>query len=721
MDPLLSHIEFGFRKACETGFDCQAEDFEPAPDYPQAPIDYTARDYAGFRRLMTDRMAQLMPGWRDTGAASPEIALVEMLAHVADRLSYAQDSVATEAYLDTARLRVSARRHARLIGYRMHDGCNARGFVHVTLREPAEEGDPPLAATIARHARFATRIEGVTPASGTTPALDTGISRGAQVFEAMEDAQLSSAHNRIEIHDFGGVVSELAKGATSLQVRDPGRLLDLSTGDLVLIEQVAEPETGDAAPDFDRRYVVRLTGVVERVDPVGATDEGGDPVPLETLELQWHPLDALPESLPFARVETNDIIDGIEPGPDQPSVVVRGNIVAVDHGMAGEVVEVVAERKPGRRRMTLPVPVGPITRAVASTGGMAASSMMASDPAAAQAQMTVQALDDGGPSEVWELADSFLESEKDDAYFVLETREDGTSQLRSGDGIAGRIPEDGTVFELRCRIGSGPAGEVAPHAIAHLLTDRHTGLDGATVEPLGGVAADIVAIRNPKPLGGAVAPETIAEVRRNAPLALRDQARAVTPADYARKLEERSEVQSARAVVRWQGSWRVIVLLVDLVQGLELDDALELEFRKFLEPFRLAGHALEFRLPQFVPLEIDMRVCVLAGVPRRDVEQRLRRLFGSGTSASGSKALFHRDGLTFGDSLRLTPLIAAAQATTGVNHVELTGVRRQGRPGANTVLDDGIMHFGAYEIPVLDNDPNYPDRGMLRLTMEGGV
>ena len=47
--------------------------------------------------------------------------------------------------------------------------------------------------------------------------------------------------------------------------------------------------------------------------------------------------------------------------------------------------------------------------------------------------------------------------------------------------------------------------------------------------------------------------------------------------------------------------------------------------------------------------------------------------------------------------------------------------RRQGRPGANTVLDDGIMHFGAYEIPVLDNDPNYPDRGMLRLTMEGGV
>ena len=43
--------------------------------------------------------------------------LVEALAYTADQLSYQQDAVATEAYLGTARRRVSIRRHARLMDY----------------------------------------------------------------------------------------------------------------------------------------------------------------------------------------------------------------------------------------------------------------------------------------------------------------------------------------------------------------------------------------------------------------------------------------------------------------------------------------------------------------------------------------------------------------------------------------------------------------------------
>src|SRR5207249_3177500 len=44
-------------------------------------------------------------------------------------LSYYQDAVATEAYLHTARQRISVRRHARLVDYHMHEGCNARAWV----------------------------------------------------------------------------------------------------------------------------------------------------------------------------------------------------------------------------------------------------------------------------------------------------------------------------------------------------------------------------------------------------------------------------------------------------------------------------------------------------------------------------------------------------------------------------------------------------------------
>ena len=67
-----------------------------------------------------------MPDWTERHVPDLGVALVEVLAYTGDYLSYYQDAVATEAYLQTARNRVSVRRHARLTGYRLHEGCHAR-------------------------------------------------------------------------------------------------------------------------------------------------------------------------------------------------------------------------------------------------------------------------------------------------------------------------------------------------------------------------------------------------------------------------------------------------------------------------------------------------------------------------------------------------------------------------------------------------------------------
>ena len=72
-------------------------------------IDYLAKDYASFRRLMLDRMSQTAPGWADRLEADLGVTVVEALSYMADRLSYYQDAVATEAYLGTARRRVTGR------------------------------------------------------------------------------------------------------------------------------------------------------------------------------------------------------------------------------------------------------------------------------------------------------------------------------------------------------------------------------------------------------------------------------------------------------------------------------------------------------------------------------------------------------------------------------------------------------------------------------------
>ena len=185
-------------------------------------------------------------------------------------------------------------------------------------------------------------------------------------------------------------------------------------------------------------------------------------------------------------------------------------------------------------------------------------------------------------------------------------------------------------------------------------------------------------------------------------------------------LKEDVLVEDARAVERWTGSWRVIVLIVDLVGGGTLDAATETRFRRHLEPYRLAGHALEFRTPLLVPLELAMTVCVEPAVPRDVVQEHLQLLFSGRRLADGSLGLFHPDRFSFGEPIRLSRLTAAAQGVAGVRHVDITAFKRRGAPGAGAAITTGSLELGALEVAVLANDPNFPDRGHVALTMTGG-
>jgi hypothetical protein len=125
-DPILSVVDFSFQIERPGDFDCKEEEICPVERLPEPVIDYLAKDYASFRRLMLDRLAVTMPDWQERIPADLGMVLLEIFAYVADHLSYYQDATATEAYLSTARKRTSVRRHARLLDYRIHEGCNAR-------------------------------------------------------------------------------------------------------------------------------------------------------------------------------------------------------------------------------------------------------------------------------------------------------------------------------------------------------------------------------------------------------------------------------------------------------------------------------------------------------------------------------------------------------------------------------------------------------------------
>jgi hypothetical protein len=129
-DPRYAHLNFSFKVSCPSDLDCKSlAAICPPEERAEPEINYLAKDYASFRQLILDRLALILPDWKERHIPDLGITLVEILAYVGDYLSYYQDAVATEAYLDTARQRISVRRHTRLVDYQMHEGCNARALV----------------------------------------------------------------------------------------------------------------------------------------------------------------------------------------------------------------------------------------------------------------------------------------------------------------------------------------------------------------------------------------------------------------------------------------------------------------------------------------------------------------------------------------------------------------------------------------------------------------
>ena len=102
-DPRLDRLEFQFRLDCPNPLDCRTPEVCPPPPLQPQAISYLAKDYASFRQLLLDRLAVVMPDWTERHAPDLGIMLVELLAYLGDELSYFQDAVAAEAYLDTAR------------------------------------------------------------------------------------------------------------------------------------------------------------------------------------------------------------------------------------------------------------------------------------------------------------------------------------------------------------------------------------------------------------------------------------------------------------------------------------------------------------------------------------------------------------------------------------------------------------------------------------------
>ncbi|HEY0341556.1 MAG TPA: hypothetical protein VGC34_12175, partial [Steroidobacteraceae bacterium] len=229
MDPQLSSVSFSFKAGCPTPADCLPSTCCPPPAHVVPDINYLAKDYNGFLQVMLDRLAVLVPGWTETHAADMGIAMVETLAYAADHLSYQQDSVSTEAYIGTARSRISLRRHSRLVDYKIGEGCNARTWVYL---EALTEG-----VAVPQGTPFYVRTPGLPPVIDPLSPTDRRFVRILQgsvqpIFTSLQSTVLHLEQNSIRFYTWGDAGCCLPAGAT--QATLSGNLTTL-TPDTVLI------------------------------------------------------------------------------------------------------------------------------------------------------------------------------------------------------------------------------------------------------------------------------------------------------------------------------------------------------------------------------------------------------------------------------------------------------------------------------------------------------
>lgn len=744
-DPRYACVCFSFKADCPGELDCGAGQTCAPATFDEPAIDYLAKDYASFRRLLLDRLALLLPDWTERHVPDLGITLVELLAYVGDNLSYHQDAVATEAYLDTARLRVSVRRHARLVDYLLHEGCNARAWLAFEVDDDELLLQAADFYAITRHPRRAGPVLAQADLSADTPA--PCLAFEPRLPAGQSALTLRQARNRIAVYRWGADDCCLAEGATCATLLDPGHVppptqsdrhgrhveagvadgrwhrLKLQPCEVLLFEEIAGPHTGDPADaDPARRHAVRLT----RAEPTW------DRLTQRLLwDVEWCIEDALPFALCLSTV-------GDAPGckPLSDLTIAWGNVALFDHGLGREDglgavplhdstahcdqpcqgAEVV--HQPGRFRPSLPRPdptfatpapacaTGAAHDCCPGCGDRAAVRALRQDPGAALPEVWLSSVLPDQTAQRWTARQDLLGSGPEDRHFVIEVDDRRVASLRFGDGECGRAPVAGEAFHAHYRTGNGAEGNVGAEALTQLVFIRNLP-NGSGLR-----------VRNPLPAAGGSAPEDVAEARLRAPQAFRRRLeRAVTAADYPAIVmrDFAAQVQRAAAVLRASGAGAVVQVAIDARGSADPGADLLCCIAAHLECYRRIGHEVQVVAVRQVPLAIALHVCVKPGYLNAHVKAALLDVLG----AARPTGFFHPDALRPGEAVSASRIVAAAQAVEGVAGVVLQRFERQFE-GPDGELASGILPIGPLEVARLDNDPVFPGNGKLDLDLEGG-
>jgi len=678
IDPFFSSARLRFRLGCDDSFDCRLPAAQPTPQAELAvAIDYLTKDYAGFRQALLDFLPTRLPGWTERSEADLGMMLLELFSATADELSYMQDRVANEAFLETATQRRSVAGHLALVGYQMDDGASASTWLQFQVNDS--------------HLLPAGFKVSNNPATSDDPVI---------VFETLTDVQLESTHNRMSLYDWGN--SQCCLPGTALNATLVGTFDDLKAGDYLLFD------------GGGRRDVVQLTAA-----PVVVTvgNSGAPPGAQVVTQVTWA------ASTPLHH---DYCVQG---------TVVRGNVVVATHGetveetlrsltdqQKAEVNAEIAARPLGARapRQRLKLSWAPLahldartmTPSSSSTSGAAQTAVGDFTARPPRSVSTLQLKVDG---QLWQEKTSLLEAGSDDQSYRLEIDDAGEATVVFGDGVFGLRPAETSTLTAVYRVGGGATGNV--------------GGDTLTLARSADPTPWLSSVTNPLPATGGRDWESGDHARRFAPPSFQQTLVAVSAADYQTAAAEfvnsdgSPAIQRANASFRWTGSWLTVTLTIDPLGVEGFTSALRQQLTDYLNSRRLSGYDLELAGPIYLAVDLGIQISVAEGSQQGDVQQAVLLGLSNDAVADGSKGFFHPDNFTFGDNLYISRLYAAVMEVPGVQSVEITrlAASHSAQPDRETAanLAQGFLAVGPDQVVRLDNDRNFPQNGTLTVTVSG--
>ena len=682
LDIVFASTLFSFKANCPSDFDCAPPAHAcPPDDMPVPPIDYLAKDYLSFRRALLDFSSLRYPDWVERSEADFGVMFAEVLAATADELSYLQDRVAAEAMLETATQRRSLVSLARLVDYEPR---------------PATSGTTWLQLTVSAAGNVAPGLQVFAPApdGGLIP-FETGQGLTDTVPVAVDKVW----NHGILPYWFDDSDRCLPAGSTELWVAGHG--FGFVEGQPILIQT-------DLPGDSQRRLVhlIALAGVVglEATDPLF----GNAPV----TRIRWRADDALDRAIDLTRTA----LGGNLARATQGARFTETFAIGAAPSSAPDAMVAIARRGPNGDEVSpnwvhrYPLGHGPLAW------------LTQADPEAAPLpELLVQQI---LPSvRDWSFVANLLRAESTDLDVTVDplawravggsqsgapthydTDGDAGSTVRFGDDVFGAAPAEQNLFTVTYRVGTGAAGNVAEDTITRL-------------EPAS--AGTVTAARNPFAVTDGADAETRDQIVRRAPQAFRaKQFRAVRPEDYEAQAESLAWVQKAGTSFRWTGTWLTVFTAVDPKGTERVDLARELELVELLNRRRLAGYESYAPAPQYLSLDLRIEICALPGWLDGDVEAGVLARLGS-ADRGGASGFFFADRFTFGTPLYRSRLEAVMQEVPGVLGVRAITYRQRGSFSGFVDLPEAVTP-STRQIIRVDNDPSWPERGTIRVAVEGG-